>query len=61
MFIFCNFAREKEEEKQLKKRFPEYTEMEAKISSVGILILMIIITTTINIVNNISKLFQQLL
>jgi protein-S-isoprenylcysteine O-methyltransferase Ste14 len=57
VFVFCNFIREEEEERQLKKCFPEYTEMEVKISSVGILGLMIIITTMISIVNNILIIF----
>jgi len=62
IFTFCNSIREKEEEKLLKNRFPEYEQqMDAKITSPGVIVLMVIVTTIITIVNNSLTLFKHFL
>lgn len=62
IFTLCNSLREKEEERLLKKQFPEYIQrMKAKVTSAGVIVLMIIIATFLTIIHDIFELFQHFL
>ena len=59
-FVFCNSVREKQEEKFLKRQFPEYEQkMGLKITSTGAIVIIVIIVTTLTGFNDILRSFKH--